>query len=235
MQYIDDDMRQATLPSTPTADQINKFRQSAQAIFAMANERIRYLTDHGIYNDAMEQLYYERGEYFFNPDVYSNPDVLRVELARARVFLNDRSTLPEQALLNEAKRKSVEADIESHMGRDWVAKTRTMYDTSYISKEQASRAYKAYRELESHYQGLIGRQGSPGTYGSDTLINAIMSYEVLGESNGDWQANYNYGLELIKAFQENNNDLYDPIIQQLETNSYFTGEVDDFLTGGFSF
>ena len=212
-----------------TPDDISRLSFIYEPVFNEANRRMKANIENGVFNTAMEQVYEESGGYFFNLEEYTNVDSLRTHLAQARVFLNDQASRPTQALLDDVQRRVIESNMISHIGRQFAEKTRTMYDTNFISLEQAKRAYKAYRELESSMQGAIGRQGGIGVYGSENLIMALMEFEVSGRSGEDWESTYHYGQEILNAFKEEHRDIFNPIRNKFDNLNEF--EFDNFILG----
>lgn len=188
-----------------TPDEVSNWKERLQPVVNEANKRIMELNSQGLTSSALEAVHESGRDYFDLTHIYDQ-DELREEITRARIFLSDFSSRPDVAFMENAMAQA--AEYRGQFGNQYSGRRFNINDVlddegrlirTAIDPEIASRAFAAYRRLESESAALIGRQGEAGVYGSENLIIAIYDMEVRGM---DGQM---YGRDLLDAWERERN------------------------------
>ena len=210
--------RKDTIPVSRLTDaEISNWKKRLQPVIDEANKRIGELNAQGLDSSALTPLY-DTGRQYFDLTHIVSQDELRNEITRARMFLASPSSRPDVAFMEQAMLSAEE--YRGQFGNQHTLFKFNIHDVvddngriirSAIDPTIASRAFAAYRRLESESAALIGRQGQQGVYGSENLIIAIYDMEARGM---DGQI---YGRDLLDAWERE---------QQLEYNNIISGADD---------
>ena len=157
-------------PKAPKVDKIQALRNDVQPVINEANERWRKLDDLDLRSTAISRALEENDRHYFDVSQLTDQGEIIAEATRARVFLQDRTSIPEGA--EDYMRQEVRKQYEGQFGNEyntWEHKFKN-FNTDIIDEKTARLAFRAYRMLEEIEGSRIGRQGQEGAYGSENMI-----------------------------------------------------------------
>ena len=202
------------LPTKPrlTDEDIVNYKARMQDVIDYANARI----DAAMLNQtaSIELDRFLQGDVNKRFDIsdINDPGELRAYMTMVRTIIPTISESSEKAIIDTAFMSR--AAYEGQFGNKWRETYRDEEGNVHyrhfnihdvidnegrvirrgIDPEIASKAFEAYRNLESEFAGYIGRQGQEGVYGSENLIIAIYDSFARGE---DGQL---FGHDLLNAW-----------------------------------
>lgn len=227
-----DPQRALTLATSRlTADDLKLYKEEMQKIIDYANKRIDDLHKKGL--DTVELHRFQEGDsnkHFELPRT-NNPNTLRAYMTEVRVVLSSITESSNTPLLETAMMES--AWYRGQFGNQYSGTRYNVHDVldeegniirRAIDSDIASKAFEAYRNLESEYGPIIGRQGQEGVYGSENLIIAIYDYYERGM---DGQL---YGKQLLEAWQDEFIKEMEGVNFSLNQATSIISQWDDFVS-----
>lgn len=225
--------RKTTLPVSRLTDkEFEEWKDKLQPVVESANYRIQELHSQGLTTVELERYQNGDAEKMFNIDDITDPNELRAVMTQVRTFLNDAGDSSNKAFLESAM---LSAELyRGQFGGQYKeeGKRFNLHDIvddsgnlirSSIDPDIASRAFRAYRNLESTYASVIGRQGGDGVYGSENLIIAIYDMEARGM---DGQV---YGRDLLETWMDEYLKELEGINFSLSDAEAIIGSWNDFI------
>lgn len=222
--------RPQLLPQKATDDEIISYLISMEEVISSVNARIDSLQSQGL--TTVELARFQEGDStkrFSLPDSL-DPNEVRAYMTEVRVVASSIHEDSKKALLDTAL---VEAEIyKGQFGSQYPVTHYNIKDVfddngniirKGINPDIASKAFEAYRNLESDYGPIIGRAGQKGVFGSENLIIAI--YDII-ERGMDGQL---YGRDLLLAWQDEFNKEVEGANFLLNNASEIIGNWDDFF------
>lgn len=202
----------------PISNDLEMGKGELSILFDEANDRISKIKSQGFTSYALDRVESYNSKDFFDIDDIQNKDDLLKELYRVRVFLNDKGSTVEGAILDTAL---INAEIyKGKFGNEYYTKEHhyAKYDTTVIDKDLASRAFESYRNLESTKAGKIALEGG---YGSENLINILYDAEVRGYDS------LSYGTDILETFMKQDEDVWDGVKKQSDKIARISGIIDN--------
>lgn len=191
-----------------------------------ANRRIQLIKDSGLVSRALDRVEHEGGSELFNIDYVSNREELLKENTRLRVFIADKGSTIEGAELETAQINA--KDYKGKFGNEFNNEehNHARFDTRFIDKDVAARAFESYRKIEEHRSSQLANDGG---YGSENMIIALYDAEIRGY---DSQV---YGEDLLDLMVRTESDEWKKAKDKSDSIASITGIVEDNITGGFNF
>lgn len=166
-----------------TIEDIQQYKQEMQKVIDHTNFRIDTLLDQHLMTTQLHAFL--QGDYEKRFDISSIDDVsqLRAYMTEVRTVLSSIDEGNKQAELDTAILSSQK--FKGQFGGAFKGQRYNVNDVfdnegniirKAIDPQVASRAFEAYRNLESEFAGYIGRQGQELMYGSENLITMLYDY-----------------------------------------------------------
>ena len=195
------------IPKVLKKEDLEVWKQRLYPMIEEANHRIEAIQHSGYYSYAVDKVLTESNrDYFSIDDIETREDLVR-EITRVRVFLNDKGSTIDGAILQTAEIQGKEYigkfgnnyhNLENHFKN---------YDIKTIKGDVAARAFANYRRIEEHRATEIVNEGG---YGSENLIVALYDAEIRGLDSLE------YGERLLDAFQEESDLNWSDATSQLD-------------------
>lgn len=189
-----------------------------EKLFTEANQRIEYIKAQGYTSYAIDRVESEGGRDYFDTDVITDRESLIRELYRVRTFLADKGSTVEGAIIETAQ---INSEIyKGKFGNQYNTEEYDYkrYDNKIIDDDAASRAFRAYRNIESHRASEIVGEGA---YGSENLIIALYDAEIRGQDS------LVYGEALLDAFQKQHEDMWNRATSEADEINSISGIITD--------
>lgn len=205
---------------TFTQDDLDFGKSRLEVLFTEANQRIEYIKAQGFTSYAIDKVENEGGKDYFDIEDVTDRESLIEQLTRVRVFLNDKGSTVEGAILDTAQINS-----EIYKGKfgnqyntaDYDFKR---FDNKLINEELAQKAFESYRKIEESKQFLISKGKSTNdVYGSENLIIALYDAEVRGMDSLE------YGFSLLDTFYKQTQDMWSEIERDQDVTTAISGQV----------
>ena len=205
-----------------TQDDLNFGKSRLEILFSEANRRIEYIKAQGFTSYAIDKVENEGGKDYFDIDDVTDRESLIEQLTRVRVFLADKGSTVDGAILDTAQ---INSEIyKGKFGNQYNTEEYDYkrFDNKVIDEDLAKRAFESYRKLEESKQFLISKGKSTGdVYGSENLIIALYDAEVRGMDSEV------YGFNLLEAFYRGTQDMWSNIERDQDVTTAISGRVYD--------
>lgn len=219
-------LQQRIAPVVPkkqfTQDDLNFGKSRLEVLFSEANRRIEYIKAQGFTSYAIDKVEHEGGKDYFDIDDVTDRESLIEQLTRVRVFLADKGSTVDGAMLDTAQ---INSEIyRGKFGNQYNTEEYDYkrFDNRVINEDIAKRAFESYRKLEENKQFLITKgKSTPDVYGSENLIIALYDAEVRGMDS------LVYGYDLLEAFYRSNKDMWSNIERDQDVTTAISGLVYD--------
>lgn len=222
--------REREVPKKLSKVELEAFKHQLETMVTEANHRIETIQHAGYTSYALDRVIQEGGTDYFDLENVSTREELVREMTRMRVFINDKGSTLEGAMLDNAQ---ISASMyKGKFGNEYNTEEHgfARFDTKFIDKEAASRAFESYRKIESIRSSQIGKQdGGDGGYGSENLIIALYDAEIRGRDS------YNYGTDLLDTFVQTERDSWLQATENSNMITGITGVIEDNITGRYLF
>lgn len=208
------------VPSRPqfSEDDLQFGIAEIEKLFTEANQKIEYIKAQGYTSYAIDRVESEGGRDYFDTDVITDRESLIRELYRVRTFLADKGSTVEGAIIETAQ---INSEIyKGKFGNQYNTEefNYKRYDDKLIDGDAASRAFRAYRNIESHRASEIVGEGA---YGSENLIIALYDAEIRGQDS------LVYGEALLDAFQKQHEDMWNRATSEADEIGSISGVIAD--------
>lgn len=205
-----------------TQDDLDFGKSKLEVLFSEANKRIEYIKAQGFTSYAIDKVENEGGKDYFDIDDVTDRESLIEQLTRVRVFLADKGSTVDGAILDTAQ---INSEIyKGKFGNQYNTEEYEYkrFDNKVIDEDLAKRAFESYRKLEESKQFLISKGKSTGdVYGSENLIIALYDAEVRGLDSEV------YGFNLLEAFYRGTQDMWSNIERDQDVTTAISGKVYD--------
>lgn len=224
--------RATTLPvSRLTDSDIESYKSEMEKVINYTNNKIRALHDKGLDTVELHRFQGDDPEKYFELPHTDNLNEIRAYMTQVRLVLTSIDDSSNTPLLETAMMEA--AWYRGQFGNQYPGKRYNVHDVidesgniirRGINEDIASKAFEAYRNLESEYAPIIGRKGQEGVYGSENLIIAIYDYYERGM---DGQL---YGKKLLEAWQDEFMKEMEGVNWSLDEASSIITKWDDFVS-----
>lgn len=184
---------------------IRKMRETAQPLIKQANsvlDKLREKKIETLTRQRLEDDFKKTGRYYFSVDEAKSYNEIVSEITRASSFLNapDTNAVTGERIARNQYLQSTygEKAIQSLKSGDFIS------NGLIPTAEDAKEIFRNYRKVEKTWQGLIGKEGQKGVYGSDNLILYMIDVHNKGldEELYGMKALENFQLETLPEFSE---------------------------------
>lgn len=183
---------------------MQKMKRESEGLIGEANRVLSLMEEKGIRTLSQQRVYDEFAQLgrsgFTLEEAKSYSDIV-AEITRATTFLNSPDTnvlTGQREEINRKLHKKYSSQLDS-------LKNNTYVQNGLIATEdEAKIIFSNYRKIEATWQGLVGKQGEKGVYGSENLILYMIDVHNRGldELKYGQEALENFSLEQIPEFQE---------------------------------
>lgn len=183
---------------------MQKMKQESKPLIEEANRVLALMEKKGIQSLSQQRVYDEFAQLgragFTLEEAKSYSDIVS-EITRARTFLNSPDTnvlTGKRAEINRKLHRKYSSQLDSLKNNTYVQ------DGLIATEDEAKVIFSNYRKIEKTWQGLVGKQGEKGVYGSENLILYMIDVHNRGldELKYGQEALENFSLEQLPQFKE---------------------------------
>ena len=183
---------------------MQKMKQESKPLIEEANRVLNLMEEKGIQSLSQERVYDEFAQLgrqgFTLEEAKSYSDIV-AEITRAKTFLNSPDTnvlTGKRSEINRKLRKKYSSQLDALKNNTYVQ------EGLIATEDEAKIIFSNYRKIESTWQGLVGKQGEKGVYGSENLILYMIDVHNRGldELKYGQEALENFSLEQLPQFKE---------------------------------